>query len=120
MPPSLHRPDLLRLACQLPDPPTGLPSPCTTGSARRYLCLLQPTADAEGLILLAPDSPDTTWDVAKAGSFGADVDFVDEPLDLVFTRYAVDPSRVVARRVFRRGQLRARSACLTATSSPTS
>jgi phospholipase/carboxylesterase len=53
-------------------------------------------ADAEGLILLAPDSRDTTWDVARTGAFGGDVDFVDRALDLVLARYAVDPSRVVA------------------------
>jgi predicted esterase len=67
-----------------------------TGSARQHLRLLQPLADAEGLILLAPDSRETTWDVIRSGGFGADVDFVDRALDLVFARYAVDPTRVVA------------------------
>jgi len=66
------------------------------GSGRRGLRRLQPLADAAGLILLAPDSRGTTWDVVKTGAFGPDADFVDRALDLVFARYAVDPSRLVA------------------------
>ena len=66
------------------------------GSGRRGLRRLQPLADAAGLILLAPDSRATTWDVVTAGVFGPDVEFVDRALDLVFARYAVDPSRMVA------------------------
>ena len=66
------------------------------GSGRRGLRRLQPLADAARLILLAPDSRGTTWDVAKTGAFGPDPEFVDRALDLVFTRYAVDPSRLVA------------------------
>jgi predicted esterase len=67
-----------------------------TGSGRRGLRRLQPLADAAGLILLAPDSRGTTWDVAMTGGFGPDPEFVDRALDLVFARYAVDPSRLVA------------------------
>ncbi len=66
------------------------------GSGRRSLQRLQPLADAAGLILLAPDSRGTTWDVAKIGAFGPDPEFVDRALDLVFARYAVDPSHLVA------------------------
>jgi phospholipase/carboxylesterase len=66
------------------------------GSGRRGLRRLQPLADAAGLILLAPDSRGTTWDVVKAGAFGPDTEFVDRALDLVFARYAVDPLRLVA------------------------
>jgi len=66
------------------------------GSGRRGLRRLQPFADAAGLILLAPDSRGTTWDVVKAGAFGPDAEFVDRALDLVFARYAVDPSHLVA------------------------
>jgi predicted esterase len=57
---------------------------------------LQALADAAGLILLAPDSRGTTWDVLKTGAFGPDAEFVDLALDLVFARYAVDASRLVA------------------------
>ena len=67
-----------------------------TGSGRRGLRRLQPLADAAGLILLAPDSRGTTWDVVTTGAFGPDVEFADLALDLVFARYAVDPTRLVA------------------------
>ncbi len=67
-----------------------------TGSGRRGLRRLQPLADAAGLILLSPDSRGTTWDVAMTGTFGPDAEFVDRALDLVFARYAVDPTRLVA------------------------
>jgi phospholipase/carboxylesterase len=65
-------------------------------SGRRSLRRLQTLADAAGLILLAPDSRGTTWDVVRTGAFGPDAEFVDLALDLVFARYAVDPSRLVA------------------------
>ena len=48
------------------------------------------------MILLAPDSRGTTWDVMATGTFGPDVEFVDRALDLVFGYYAVDPTQVVA------------------------
>ncbi len=64
------------------------------GSGRRGLRRLQPLADEAGLILLAPDSRGSTWDVVRTDSFGDDVAFVDQALELVFGRYAVDPSRV--------------------------
>jgi phospholipase/carboxylesterase len=54
------------------------------------------TLHGAGLILLAPDSRGTTWDMVKTGAFGPDAEFVDLALDLVFARYAVDPSRLVA------------------------
>jgi predicted esterase len=66
------------------------------GSGRRGLRRLQPLADTAGLILLAPDSRGTTWDVVKTGAFGPDPEFIDRALDLVFGRYAVNPSRLVA------------------------
>jgi predicted esterase len=67
-----------------------------TGSGRRGLGRLQLLADAAGLILLAPDSRGVTWDVAMSGGFGPDAEFVDRALELVFTRYAVDPTRLAA------------------------
>ena len=65
------------------------------GSGRRSLRRLLPLADALGLLVLSPDSRESTWDVARAG-FGPDVEFLDRALDLVFARYAVDPARVAA------------------------
>jgi phospholipase/carboxylesterase len=66
------------------------------GSGRRRLQRFQPFAEAEGLIVLVPDSRENTWDVARTGAFGPDVEFVDRALDLVFARYHVDPARLVA------------------------
>jgi predicted esterase len=65
------------------------------GSGRGSLRRLRPLADELGLLVLSPDSRDSTWDVVRSG-FGPDVEFVDRALDLVFARYAVDPARVAA------------------------
>jgi phospholipase/carboxylesterase len=65
------------------------------GSGRRSLRRLRPLADELGLLVLSPDSRDSTWDVVRSG-FGPDVEFLDRGLDLVFARYAVDPARIVA------------------------
>jgi phospholipase/carboxylesterase len=59
------------------------------------LPVLAPPADEDGLILLAPDSRDATWDVIRGG-YGPDVAFIDRALAATFERHAVDPGRVVA------------------------
>jgi phospholipase/carboxylesterase len=51
---------------------------------------LLPYAEDNGLILLAVASRERTWDVVLGG-FGDDVEHVDETLEEVFSRYAVDP-----------------------------
>lgn len=58
-------------------------------------------ADEIGAIVVAPDSRDYTWDVAKGpidetaiNRFGADVAFIDRTLNHVFSRYDIDPKRV--------------------------
>ena len=63
------------------------------GHAQMVVPLLQPLADATGLILLVPDSRRQTWDVIRGG-YGPDVAFIDRALDRVFGRYAVDPTHV--------------------------
>ena len=63
------------------------------GSAGRTVGRLQPFADEHGIILLAVDSRDRTWDVVLGG-FGPDPAFIDRALDHVFHRYAVDAARV--------------------------
>ena len=50
-------------------------------------------ANTHNLIVLAPDSRGRTWDRVH-GNFGTDVAFVDQALELVFSRYTVDPDRV--------------------------
>jgi len=63
------------------------------GSALGGLTPFLSLADAAGLILLAPDSRGTTWDVIR-GTFGADVAFIDRALTHTFERCAVDPARM--------------------------
>ena len=63
------------------------------GSGRRGLRRLRPLADELGLLVLAPDSRESTWDVVRTG-FGPDVEFLDRALDLVFARYTIDTGRV--------------------------
>lgn len=65
------------------------------GSARRGLGRLQELADAHGLLLLAVDSRERTWE-ALAARFEPDTAFIDAALARVFQRYAVDRSRVAA------------------------
>lgn len=50
-------------------------------------------AEARGMILLAPDSRASTWDLVR-GSFGPDVAFLDRALMYTFQRCAIDPRRV--------------------------
>ncbi len=63
------------------------------GDARATLDLLRGLADASGIILLAPTSRDYTWDVI-VGGYGPDVEAIDSALQVTFSRYAVDPSRL--------------------------
>ncbi|MBZ4418856.1 alpha/beta hydrolase [Myxococcus sp. RHSTA-1-4] len=64
------------------------------GNARQTLGWLQDLADTEGFLLLAPESRAPSWDLVM-GDYGQDVAFLDQVLDHVFERYAVDPERVV-------------------------
>lgn len=63
------------------------------GTAQRGLGPLLDLADEAGLILLAVDSRQRTWDVI-VGSYGPDVAFIDDALAQTFRRYAVDASRL--------------------------
>jgi phospholipase/carboxylesterase len=63
------------------------------GDARRGINPLLPAAEEAGLLLLAPKSRRATWDII-GGSFGADVDVIDQALAYAFDRYTVDPSRL--------------------------
>ena len=54
---------------------------------------LGPAADQAGVVLVAPDSADTTWDAIRDG-FGADVAHLNRVLEYVFAHVAVDPARI--------------------------
>ena len=56
---------------------------------------LLPLADEAGLILLGPQSQRESWDIL-CGGYGPDVVAIDELLDDVFRRYAIDPRRIFA------------------------
>jgi phospholipase/carboxylesterase len=64
------------------------------GNSRHGLDLFRPLADQAGLLVLAPDSRQRTWDVIVGGSYGPDSSFIDQALAQVFTSYAVDPTRL--------------------------
>ncbi len=63
------------------------------GSAQGGTKLWREMAPEAGLIVLAPDSRDRTWDV-MTGGFGPDVAFIDAVLGEVFRLYPIDPARV--------------------------
>src|SRR5207249_5529835 len=59
------------------------------GNARSGVPLFIPLADATGILLLAPDSREQTWDIILK-RYGPDVAFIDRALAQTFSRYAVD------------------------------
>ena len=63
------------------------------GSAQNGLLPFVELAERDGVILLAVDSRDATWDVIR-GAFGPDVTFIDRALELSFGRYRVDSARI--------------------------
>jgi len=63
------------------------------GIAEHGLSLLQGLADEHNLLLLAPASRRQSWDMIHGG-YGPDVTLIDQALEHVFTRYAVDPRRL--------------------------
>lgn len=64
------------------------------GHAHDGLGILRHLADQAGLILLAPASAGSTWDIIGARSYGPDVSLIDQALAHLFERYGVDPSRI--------------------------
>lgn len=50
-------------------------------------------ADKYGLIVLAPDSRRSTWDLIVA-DYGADVAFIDQVLKRVFSHFRIDPEHI--------------------------
>ncbi|HJR59868.1 MAG TPA: PHB depolymerase family esterase [Vicinamibacterales bacterium] len=63
------------------------------GSGSGILRRLVSFADEAGIVVLAPDSRESTWDAIRGG-FGPDVDFLNRALDRVFDTVSVDPARV--------------------------
>jgi phospholipase/carboxylesterase len=65
-----------------------------TMNSRFGVNLWRDLADARGVVVLSPDSRDTTWDGIR-GRFAADVEFLDQALTRAFQRCTIDASRVV-------------------------
>ncbi|GIZ51370.1 alpha/beta hydrolase-fold protein [Noviherbaspirillum aridicola] len=64
------------------------------GHAHHGLALLRHLADEHGMILLAPASDASTWDVIVSRAYGPDVRLADKALGHAFAHYAVDPARL--------------------------
>lgn len=64
------------------------------GHALHGLDLLRDQADAAGLVLLAPASRDSTWDLIAHHYYGADVELIERSLAMVFADYAIDTRRL--------------------------
>lgn len=63
------------------------------GWGARSIAAMRAQADRAGLLLVAPDSRDVTWDVLRGG-YGPDVRFIDRALMLMFERFAIDPAYI--------------------------
>jgi phospholipase/carboxylesterase len=64
------------------------------GNAQHGLDLLRDYAADANLILLAPESRKSTWDIISDSQYGPDVLFIDKCLRHVFSHYSIDPARV--------------------------
>ena len=64
------------------------------GNAEQGIGLLNDYADAAKVILLAPESRKSSWDIISDARYGPDVEFIDECLEEVFSRYRIDPERI--------------------------
>ena len=53
-------------------------------------------AEQRGMVFMAPDSRENTWDLIESllGGFGPDVEFLDRALQHTFDRCAIDPNRI--------------------------
>lgn len=64
------------------------------GIAEHGLSLLRELADEANIILLAPASRKSTWDIISGNNFGPDVIFIDQALSQTFRSYNIDTGRL--------------------------
>jgi predicted esterase len=64
------------------------------GHAHDGLRVLLHLAEQARLILVAPASTDSTWDIIAGRSYGPDLALADAALDYAFARCAIDPQRL--------------------------
>lgn len=83
----------------VPETALGRPAPLILafhgagGIAAQMIDLLARPAEDHGILVLAPESRASTWDVIRGG-FALDVEFIDAALNQIFSRYPVDPDRI--------------------------
>ncbi len=63
------------------------------GDGKGALSLFREQAEERGILLLAPDSREHTWDLL-IGGFGPDVEFLNRALEVVCRAAPIDPDRV--------------------------
>lgn len=64
-----------------------------TQSAEDMFWYLDSIPEETGVVVLSPNSRDTTWDAIR-GSFGVDVEGLNRALERVFEKVAIDPARI--------------------------
>jgi phospholipase/carboxylesterase len=64
------------------------------GTGAQMVHLLKDAAEEHGVLLLAPDSRDRTWDLITDRGYGVDVEFCEEALRVVLGRCPVDLDRM--------------------------
>ncbi|MDB5961294.1 MAG: hypothetical protein JWP59_2588 [Massilia sp.] len=64
------------------------------GSAHDGLRIFLHRADLDGLMLVAPASQASSWDIIVKRAYGKDIDLADRALDYVFSNYAIVPGKV--------------------------
>lgn len=82
-------------ASAAPDRPAPLVVVLHGAGARgaQMVDLLRDRAEERGVLVLAPDSRRSTWDVIARGGYGEDVRFLRRALRRVLERHPVDPDR---------------------------
>ena len=84
---------------RMPARSTGSPLPLLVllhgagGRGEGVLKRLGSVPDEQGVVVLAPDSRDSTWDAIR-NRFGPDVAFLNRALEHVFDTVSVDPKRI--------------------------
>ena len=83
-----------------PNYDAGRPAPLVVmlhgagGSAEHSINLGKAHADRLGIILMAPQSRASSWDIISSRRYGADVRTIDRQLQQLFSVYSIDPDHV--------------------------
>lgn len=64
------------------------------GNAEQGMHLLQAYADNAHIIIVAPDSRSSSWDIISFDRFGPDVVFINQALAQTFDQYVIDPAHI--------------------------